>query len=235
MITKTKVICDNCGWSWLKVDGGHDLYICHKCYHDNDPNKTDMIKLKDLIPEACWKGYRQFGMKKKGKRQVPNCVPVDEEIVTELGDGSAGTYKWEFKQYGESYQDSEYNFVTDKGTKYNLVLNSKQWVDAELNNIPTVEVEFLVQNITSIGQGYSSKITTNKGEHLKVMSTIVDILKEYIKKNPAVKAIMYSPAKKDNEEVFGTQRDMLYKAFIKKAVPSATFVKEDDYTIAIIK
>jgi hypothetical protein len=86
-----------------------------------------------------------------------------------------------------------------------------------------------------MGRGYSSKITTNKGEHLKVMSTIVDILKEYIKKNPAVKAIMYSPAKKDNEEVFGTQRDILYKAFIKKAVPSATFVREDDYTIAIIK
>ena len=67
------------------------------------------------------------------------------------------------------------------------------------------------------------------------MSTIVDILKEYIKKNPAVKAIMYSPSKKDNEEVFGTQRDMLYKAFIKKAVPSATFFKENDYVIAKIK
>ena len=28
--------------------------------------------------EACWTGYRQAGMKKKGDRQVPNCVPVSE-------------------------------------------------------------------------------------------------------------------------------------------------------------
>ena len=25
--------------------------------------------------EACWSGYKQVGMKKKGNRQVPNCVP----------------------------------------------------------------------------------------------------------------------------------------------------------------
>jgi hypothetical protein len=30
------------------------------------------------IQEACWTGYRQAGMKKKGDRQVPNCVPVEE-------------------------------------------------------------------------------------------------------------------------------------------------------------
>ncbi len=30
------------------------------------------------ILEACWKGYQQQGMKKKGGRQVPNCVPVEE-------------------------------------------------------------------------------------------------------------------------------------------------------------
>ena len=194
-----------------------------------------MIKLKDLLTEACWKGYKQFGMKKKGKRQVPNCVPVDEEVVTEIGDGSLGKYDWKFKQHGESDQDAEYSFVTDLGTKYNLVLTSMSWLDSNVNQVPAVEVEFLVAQQTEMGQGWSSKVTTNKGEHLKVMSTIVDILKEYIKKNPAVKAIMYSPSKKDNEEVFGTQRDMLYKAFIKKAVPSATFFKENDYVIAKIK
>jgi peptidoglycan hydrolase-like protein with peptidoglycan-binding domain len=31
------------------------------------------------ILEACWTGYRQAGMKKKGDRMVPNCVPVSEE------------------------------------------------------------------------------------------------------------------------------------------------------------
>jgi hypothetical protein len=35
------------------------------------------------ILEACWKGYRRAGMKKKGDRQVPNCVPVSEQQMEE--------------------------------------------------------------------------------------------------------------------------------------------------------
>jgi hypothetical protein len=35
------------------------------------------------ILEACWKGYRQAGMKDKGGRQVPNCVPVSEQDLEE--------------------------------------------------------------------------------------------------------------------------------------------------------
>ena len=36
-----------------------------------------------VAAEACWTGYKQVGMKKKGNRQVPNCVPekkVEEEV-----------------------------------------------------------------------------------------------------------------------------------------------------------
>jgi hypothetical protein len=35
------------------------------------------------ILEACWKGYRQAGMKEKGDRMVPNCVPVSEQEMEE--------------------------------------------------------------------------------------------------------------------------------------------------------
>ena len=35
------------------------------------------------ILEACWQGYRQAGMKKKGDRMVPNCVPVSEQELEE--------------------------------------------------------------------------------------------------------------------------------------------------------
>ena len=30
------------------------------------------------MEEACWSGYKQEGLKKKGKRMVPNCVPTNE-------------------------------------------------------------------------------------------------------------------------------------------------------------
>jgi len=39
-----------------------------------------MKTFKD-IREACWKGYKQVGTKKKGGKDVPNCVP--EETVEE--------------------------------------------------------------------------------------------------------------------------------------------------------
>jgi hypothetical protein len=35
---------------------------------------------KEIINEDCWKGYEQIGMKDKGGRQVPNCVPVKEGL-----------------------------------------------------------------------------------------------------------------------------------------------------------
>jgi hypothetical protein len=37
IVTDTEVICDNCGWEWKIEDGGDDLYMCHKCGHDNTP------------------------------------------------------------------------------------------------------------------------------------------------------------------------------------------------------
>ncbi len=35
------------------------------------------------ILEACWDGYQQRGMKKKGDRQVPNCVRMSEQELEE--------------------------------------------------------------------------------------------------------------------------------------------------------
>ena len=34
-IVGSKIHCDNCDWSWEIKDGGADLFICHKCNHDN--------------------------------------------------------------------------------------------------------------------------------------------------------------------------------------------------------
>jgi hypothetical protein len=34
---------------------------------------------KNKLKSACWSGYEAVGTKKKGKRVVPNCVPVDSK------------------------------------------------------------------------------------------------------------------------------------------------------------
>jgi hypothetical protein len=35
--------------------------------------------LVNLLMEKCWKGYTQKGIKKKGKKMVPNCVKVKKK------------------------------------------------------------------------------------------------------------------------------------------------------------
>jgi hypothetical protein len=47
------------------------------------------MRIQDIttkeLEEACWKNYKQIGMKKKGGKQVPNCVPKEsiEQDVAE--------------------------------------------------------------------------------------------------------------------------------------------------------
>ena len=51
----------------------------------NPPVKEDKDAF-DPITEACWVGYKKVGMKKKGDRMVPNCVPEEfkvEEYIDE--------------------------------------------------------------------------------------------------------------------------------------------------------
>ena len=57
---------------------------------NKDKLKTDLATLKKKLgpdhplnkpkAEACWTGYKQVGMKKKGSRQVPNCVPENVDL-----------------------------------------------------------------------------------------------------------------------------------------------------------
>lgn len=48
LVTRTRIECDECGWSWKIEDGGSDLYACHKCGHDNTP-VTENIKTSRKI------------------------------------------------------------------------------------------------------------------------------------------------------------------------------------------
>ena len=70
---------------WWKLNETHDLMLekigacCDDCLEEN-------------VNEACWDGYKQVGMKKKGSKNVPNCVPesmtqeeFDEALVKVKG------------------------------------------------------------------------------------------------------------------------------------------------------
>ena len=45
-------------------------------YH---PTFVEGKSFKEIAEKACWKGYKQVGMKKKNGKEVPNCVPEEKE------------------------------------------------------------------------------------------------------------------------------------------------------------
>ena len=40
--------------------------------------------------EACWSGFKQVGMKKKGKKLVPNCVPEEDQLEDAPANAAGG-------------------------------------------------------------------------------------------------------------------------------------------------
>lgn len=49
--------------------------------YDRERNQFGSENIQEEDP--CWRGYKQYGMKDKDGKQVPNCVPVDENELNE--------------------------------------------------------------------------------------------------------------------------------------------------------
>ena len=68
------------------LDGGSDDEVVDELQEGNvsvfldKPKKNNMFQpgSNDVLKEACWKGYKQVGMKEKDGKEVPNCVPINE-------------------------------------------------------------------------------------------------------------------------------------------------------------
>ena len=161
-----------------------------------------------------------------------NSYPSDIENLNEVGEANLQPYKWE-----EVARDSLFvyvEFTTDSGIEYDVDLESRTYTpENSTSTIQAIGVEFAATIKDVGGYTYSTaNAVVNKGEMYRVMSTMADILRVYSKKLKA-KAIIYSPSKKQGEE-FGSQRDLLYKAFIKKAIPNVTFEQRRDEIIAVL-
>ena len=100
---------------------------------------TDKPKKKMKVDEACWKGYKAYGMKKKGGKMVPNCKPVGsvkkEEVVNEVSKKTLGSYvKKAATEMGTSAIKGDYKKMqkrhkgvldaTDKMTKEEVVVEA---------------------------------------------------------------------------------------------------------------
>lgn len=98
----------------------------------------------------------------------------------------------------------------------------RAFVDPSDASSPLVKnvIKYLVDN-TSLD--YKDQVITNKGDAIKVVSTVVSFAKELGTIIP-IDAVKFSPAKRPGEEDVPSQesgRGRLYLAFVKKAYPDA--------------
>lgn len=157
-------------------------------------------------------------------------VTFPDTQVNEVGEANLKPYKWEEVDREGYYVYTR--FTTDSETQYDVDIKSTVYFPAgQMESRPALEIEFTAK--PKGAEGSSAKIVVNKGEMYRVMATIVDIIKKYLKKSKA-QAIIYSPSKKSSEENFGAQRDNLYRAFISKAIPGVTFKQSGDFITAIL-
>ena len=59
---------------------------------------------EEAIDEKCWDGYKRVGMKKKGKRMVPNCVPEATDIIAKAK--AANQSARDANPYAKRHQDA---------------------------------------------------------------------------------------------------------------------------------
>lgn len=77
-----------------KKESGENLYNeihrtmaqkTEKTHITNKPKtKVKILHSKKISENVCWNGYKQIGMKKKKDKKVPNCVPVQEQILNKV-------------------------------------------------------------------------------------------------------------------------------------------------------
>ena len=78
-----EIECDNCGWEWKIVDGGNDLFICHKCGHDNTPTITEgrYDKLTNELSSFAFELMKDgYNVGRKVVDELFVVGPADEEV-----------------------------------------------------------------------------------------------------------------------------------------------------------
>ena len=75
-------------WVQSKITKAADYIDAAADYLDSGEHNV-----QGSMDEACWKGYKEVGMKKKGKKMVPNCVPEGKTFSTFISEAKKSEMK----------------------------------------------------------------------------------------------------------------------------------------------
>lgn len=134
--------------------------------------KSFKTYLKDMT-EACWKGYRQAGMKKKGNKMVPNCVPEGKDITENARIPRKPGQPANSKKHSDLYTDENpkgtirgLQFVSVEAAKASVskIENSGKSHAHKIQAAVAMEQRAIVANKTAAAAVYRRYINVNKKE-----------------------------------------------------------------------
>ena len=120
LIAGNRIQCGNCDWNWKIVDGGADLYVCHKCGHDNTPTlKEQTSKITDLFIGQARPEYNSDSIlqnistaAEKGASALFTKLLVSKVLVLYLPPMTLSPLK--FFSHSKSGNDLEWNVIISK-------------------------------------------------------------------------------------------------------------------------
>ena len=84
-IVGDRIECDKCNWSWPIKDGGDDLYVCHKCGHDNTPeplNEGRYDKISNIISSDIFKYWKKDYENGAEKSRLDKYYPFNNDEIS---------------------------------------------------------------------------------------------------------------------------------------------------------
>jgi predicted nucleotidyltransferase len=90
-------------------------------------------EFKKELSDACWKGYKQVGMKNKGGKQVPNCVPESYDTGHDYAQHTVKVTPGQ-DGYDPNYQGGSYKPAVD-GTSGEQVVTRPMTTDISVKDI----------------------------------------------------------------------------------------------------
>lgn len=149
------------------------------------------------------------GDAKKGGEMKKGQNPIKVKTgINEIGEGTATPYKYKVtKEYPD--REIHYEFTTDSGLEYEILIEQFK------NKVGSKSVRLSVA-YKPIGKTYNT--ITNKGEQFRIMSTVLNAVKEYLMSVPNANEISFIPSKADEGDM---RRANLYKAYVNKQFPGS--------------
>jgi hypothetical protein len=151
-----------------------------------------------------------------------NNIPTPTKInnLQEIGDAGSKIYPYSSPQ--NKGKNQEYTFETDSGLNYVVKFHK-----FEFSPLADVSFYFTDPNNSSQDKSYINVHlnTANKGEVFSVMSTITQIVKDYLNDNPDMNALSIMPTKDSSKD---NRRFNLYMAYIKQQLDPSQFDVEID-------